>query len=380
MPLVIVALLWLSGRGPFHSRVPTAPSPVVGVRTRQVLSARAPAVLDDDSNDDMNELDRDGDGLGDEPWLCDPYGLQPVLPRECPIRGDCVIDFSYRDELLLEDIHTNGGRVWIPAAARARGGKIPLVVLLHGTDGDEQPDPPHRLLAPPLDLSLEFKRAVDRGVSVPVLVAAPSQSRDAQSSPTLWTEEGFDLADFVTVLDAELKALGSVRVDHQAVSVLGHSGAGCVVTPRKINGLFNVAENLGTLRKQGIVVPFLGLMDICFYGYGGGHFLRDALAGFSTRVVAMWVEPETWFTTLDRDLDGFAKGLGVADPVRCNAARFESCLGNDRGWWLFKARRHGLEQGPVNPPDDGHLSVHSALTRWFVQEILRRHFSGKTGP
>lgn len=379
LPMGVVGLLWLSGSGPFRRPSQASPSPAVGVRMRPELAGRAPAVVADPESGKV-QLDSDGDGDPDEPWLRDPDGLQPVLPRDCPASGDCVVDFSYRDELLLEDIHTNGGRVWIPAAAQARGGKYPLVVLLHGTDGDEQPDPPHRLFAPPLDLSREFKRAVDRGASVPVLVAAPSQSRDAHNSPTLWTEDGFDLADFITVLDAELKALGGVRVDRRAVSVFGHSGAGCAVSSRERNGLFNVAEHVGALAKLGVVVQILGLMDICFHGYGGGRFLRDALAGTSTRVLAMWVEPETWFSTLDRDLDGFAKGLGVDKPEPCDGTRFESCLGNDQGWWLIKARRAGLQQGPVNPPDDGHLPVHSAITRWFVQEVLRRDFAEETKP
>jgi len=413
LPVGIVALLWLGGRGPFDHRSRVALSPVVGMRARPTLAARGPAVVDEDPNDGVEDLDRDGDGEGDEAWLRDPDGLQPVMPRGCPAHGDCVIDFSYRDEQLLEDLHSGGGRVWIPAAARARGGRYPLVVLLHGTDGASaaascassssssssasgassaaasdsdsaaaaRPDPLHRLLAPPLDLSRDFGRAIGRGVCAPVLVAAPSQTRDAHSSPALWTADGLDLADFVRVLDAELAALGSVRIDRRAVSVFGHSGAGCVVTPRERNGLFHVADQVGALRNQGIHVRLLGLMDICFHGYGGGRYLRDALAGTSTRVIAMWVEPETWFTSLDRDLDGFARGLGLHGPVPCDPRRYETCLGNKQGWWLFKARRQGLDQGrgsgPVDrdPPDDGHLTAHSAITRWFVQEALRRHFA-----
>ncbi len=350
----MVALLWLRA----------ASVPDVGVRLESPRLARAPGV---------------GDGLLGR----DPVGSKAKLDRECPVRGDCVVDFSYRDEKLLQETQTGGGRVWIPAIARQRGGPYPLVVLLHGTDSMTKPGGVHRLLAPPLDLSLEFKSALERGVAVPVIVAAPSQTRDAHASPSLWTSAGFNLADFVTVLEAELSVLGSARVDRRRVSVFGHSGAGCVVTSRKRNGLFHVAERVRALRNQGVHVTTLGLMDICFHGYGGGRFLRDALAGTSTRVAAMWVEPQTWYATLDRDPDGFARGLGVSDVVRCDRTRFESCLGNDRGWWLFKARHRPLAQGAQSgsrsPPGDDDLDAHSAMTRWFVQEILRRHLSGKIG-
>jgi hypothetical protein len=360
LPVGVVVLLWLGGASPWGRRSPVGATPDVGERVRPRLAARGP---------------------GGRSWLRDPAAPRPLLNRECPVSGDCVVDFSYRDEQLLGH-GQGGGRVWIPAVARERGGQYPLVVLLHGTAPKLKADDLHRLLAPPLDLSLEFKKALGRGEAVPVLVAAPSQTRHAQASPTLWTRDGFDLADFVTVLEAELRALGSVRVDRREVSVFGHSGAGCVVTPRERNGLFHVAERVGALRKLGVHVVVLGLMDICFHGYGGGRFLRAALAGTSTRVAAMWVEPETWFSALDRDLEGFSKGLGITEPAVCDRSRFETCLENDRGWWLFKARRPRLiqeiESRSPNPPGGVPLEAHSTVTRWFVQQALRRHFSRKS--
>jgi hypothetical protein len=377
LPLGVLSLLWLSGSLPFAARPQPrrAPAGLLGEVTHPSRIARAPTVVGDGGAD---ELDQDGDGEGDVPWIRDPDGLQPVLPGTCPSAGDCVLDFPFHDEQLLQDTHTHGGRVWVPDAAREEGGRFPLVVLLHGTDTDEPPDPPHRLLAPPLDLSLDFKRAMDRGHARPVLVAAPSQTRRADASPTLWTEEGFDLVEFVRVLDRELAArVGRVQVDRRAVSVFGHSGAGCVATSSKRNGLFQVAEQVDELARQGVHLEILGLMDICFHGYGGGRFLRKALEGSTTRVWAMWVEPETWFTSFDRDLDGFATGMRLTRAVPCNQTRYESCAGDDRGWWLFKARRDRLEHLPADQPDEDRLDAHRAVTRWFVQEALRRHFASK---
>ncbi len=347
-PVAVVALLWLGHSGHFGTPIPSPTD--VGSRTRPSVAARGVT------------------------------NLVRLQPGGCPVRGDCVLDFPYRDGQLLAQRQTHGGRVWIPAVARARGGRYPLVVLLHGTTSEEPgPEPPHTLLAPPLDLSRAFKRAVDQGTAGPMLVAAPSQSRNAQDSPSLWTGEGFDLADFVAVLDAELEAVSGVQVDHRFVSVLGHSGAGCVVTPREQNGLFRVARRASALQKKGLRVVLLGLMDICFHGYGGGRFLRDALSGTATHVAAMWVEPQTWFTSLHRDLDGFASGLGTRDPVACDKTLFESCLGNAQGWWLLQARRQVLQRSLDSAATAGRQTVHAAVTRWFVQELLRRNFMRKNG-
>ncbi|MFH2006742.1 MAG: hypothetical protein ABI333_09170 [bacterium] len=330
----------------------------------------------------------DGSG-GDEPWILDPDGLQPVLLRSCPPIGDCRMDFQYRDELLLDDIHAHGGRVWIPEEAREKGGRYPLLVLLHGIDTDEEPDPPHRLLAPPLDVSRIIKRRIEADELAPMLVAAPSQTRDADSSVSLWTAEGFELGDFVQAVDRELAASTRVRVDRHDVSVFGHSGAGCVVTANQRNGLFHIAEELSDLRRRSIWVRLLGLMDICFHGHGGGEFLAEKLANTDTKVFAMWVEPEAWSKGLDRDLDGFARGLGVTDTVACDRQRYESCHGNPAGWFLYKVHKENLQHSAphaaVDDPDSGgdratlggdteRLDAHHALVRWFVDEALNLYF------
>jgi hypothetical protein len=106
LPLGVLLLLWLSGSRPFDARLQPqlAPAGLLGEVTNPSQAARAPAVVGDGGAD---ELDRDGDGEGDVPWIRDPDGLQPVLPGTCPSAGDCVIDFPFHDEHLLQDTHTH---------------------------------------------------------------------------------------------------------------------------------------------------------------------------------------------------------------------------------------------------------------------------------
>jgi hypothetical protein len=312
------------------------------------------------------------------PFLRDPEGLHPAPVRKCPPLGDCKIDFPFQDELLLEDLHAHGGRIWIPAQAREQPGSYPLVVLLHGIELPEQTELPHRLLAPPLDLSRPVKALIEDEVVPPVLLAAPSQTLEADHSRRLWTPEGFDLGDFVDAVDRELAAVSRVRVLWRDVSVLGHSGAGCVLTPTKQNGLFAVARRLEPLRAQGIHLRLLGLMDICFLGEAGGRFLAHHLRPTSTRLFAMWVEPERWRPSLDREIEDFARGLSLARPVACPLHRYKSCLTNARGDRLYQARIEGLRYAFASrlAADDG-LEPHDLLTLWFIQEALRIYFSDR---
>jgi hypothetical protein len=335
-----------------------------------------------------DSLAASGQDLGGREALTrEPDALHPAAARKCPPIGDCVLDFPYNDEALLLGHHSNSGRVWIPEEAREAGGSFPVLVLLHGIDQAEEPDPPHRLMSGALNLAAMVGRKIREDDIPPVLVAAPSQTREVQGSSTLWTAEGFDLSSFLEALERELSETVTLGIRRDEISVLGHSGAGCVLASSKKNGLFRVAEQLADLRKEGIGVRLLGLADICFFGHGGGAYLASRIEGTGARVFAMWVEPERW-NGLDRDLGGFSRALGATSPLPCSTARYEECLQAPDGSMVFKARQETLTQafGTVSPLPGNQLATeeglppHEALVFWLLEEALGLFLGAERSP
>jgi len=140
----------------------------------------------------------------------------------------------------------NTARVWAhPRCLQA--GPRPLIVALHGINAKA------REKHPPLDdkkvhvgkLAAQF---VADGKTTPLLIAAPTEFSDAP-----WGD--FDLAKFVTAIEAAVKADG-VEIDRDQVSVMGHSGAGGGAHHRGLNKL---AEQNG--KFDGHEIRIFGLAD-----------------------------------------------------------------------------------------------------------------------
>lgn len=302
-------------------------------------------------------------------------GTGPGLGIEVGVPLDRIIDFPFQDEDLLEKGQRNGGRAWVPGEALVEGGAWPLIVLLHGIDHHGH-EPLHRLLRYPQDVTAVAGPLIRSGEVEPVIIAGPSQTDQAGASTTLWPADEFDLARFVQAVDRVLAEKTKVRVLRSRVSVFGHSGAGCVVTATKANGIFRVAQQAEDLQEDGLHLAVLGLMDICFHGEGGGRFLRSSLAGTRARVFGMWVAPEAWGPSLDRDIEEFTEALGVGDEDEdCDRSRFVGCERNDQGWRMIQARPDVLEAAFARGlPEPLSLEPHDALPLWFMEQALLRYF------
>jgi hypothetical protein len=285
-----------------------------------------------------------------------------------------TIDFPYEDEALLLPGQQAGGRVWIPRQALAAGGRYPLLVLLHGVSSSPS-SRPHRLLRGAQDLSRVARRLMDAGTAEPVLIAAPSQTAEVASSGSLWRAEHLDLAELIHAVEQALPPALGVRLRRDRVSVLGHSGAGCVLTVGQRNGLLHVAEQARLLAERGVHLEVLGLMDTCFYGATGAQFLRRHLEGTGTRILGMWVEPEDWDGQNRRGLEAFARALGLDAEVPCDPERYERCQGDAAGSLLLKARETALLAGLHDGrPEPEQLAPHSGVPIFLMEELLRRHY------
>ena len=218
--------------------------------------------------------------------------------------------FPYRDAELLSPGEAGGGIVVVPEPV-ARGEKTPLVVLLHGVNVDQVVHMWFGTRGYP-DVAAISERAIASGAAPPFLLAAPSQTRGAMSGRRLW--QGFDLDDFVRAVEAALATRAAV--DHDAVFVVGHSGAGC----NPDGGLLRVA------RAPSLVVPRAILaIDTCMDEDSGGAL---GSSPESAQVLVRY-QAEIWPRPIDRfhatfktaaDLSGHAPPFvevvsGLAQPV-----------------------------------------------------------------
>ncbi len=224
-------------------------------------------------------------------------------------RAEEVRDFPYRDDDWLPAGHKNAGRVWIPAGVDA-GTRYPIAVLLHGLNPDRIA---HAMLSKEgHDLARVARDLIEAGRIRPVLLAAPSQIRGAETSVTLWQD--FSLDHFLWRVRQALPA--GVGIDARRVVVLGHSGAGC----NRDGGLWRLAETHGTRLRM------LAAVDTCLDPDFGRH-LRASVRREVTLV-------NLWQPHWERPVHQFERELGVSRVARSAAGTpLDNVHTDGRKWW-----------------------------------------------
>lgn len=134
------------------------------------------------------------------------------------------VEFPFEDDLRLLPGESNAGKLWRSHGLHDDGSAVPLVVFVHGIIFDGQR---HHWLtvdpAGPWDARPFMDALVDDGALPPLVVAVPSQTRDATDPSKLFV--GIDFDAFVNAVDTALAP--HQRVDRSRIVVLGHSGSAC---------------------------------------------------------------------------------------------------------------------------------------------------------
>ena len=197
--------------------------------------------------------------------------LEPVTLPPKKTTTEAQVDFAFDDAALLQAGQAGSGRAYVPAGIST---PAPLLVYLHGNN-------PSGVMHPWLGAAGGDLRKLGLGR----VIAAPTQTKNASTSTTLWTR--FALDAFVDAVEA---ATG-VPIDRTRVVLAGHSGGAC-----------NLAG--GIYRPLGKILPERVMhIDGCFDPRYGA-----ALGKLGERVpVEAYFQRVTW----PRDFDGFAKAYGA---------------------------------------------------------------------
>jgi hypothetical protein len=147
--------------------------------------------------------------------VADPHG-SVLAPRE--------VEFAFQDELRLMPGESHAGKLWRSHGLPYDGGKVPLVVFVHGITFDGLR---HHWLTEdpqgPWDARPFMESLVDDGRVAPLVVAVSSQTRDASNPASLFVDIDFDA--FVDAVDGALSPWQ--QIDRDRVVIIGHSGAAC---------------------------------------------------------------------------------------------------------------------------------------------------------
>lgn len=162
------------------------------------------------------------------------------------------LTFPFEDSRWLRPGERHGGLVHVfddaqvldATVSEATSTPAPLLVWLHGTN---ELGPLHRGLGAP---GFDVRAFVPRSM----MVAGPSQTREAASGSRLWID--FDLSAFV---DAAERAAGRA-VDRARVTLAGHSGACC-------NATGGLLSPLGAVRPCAVIA-----IDGCLDARFGARF------------------------------------------------------------------------------------------------------------
>jgi hypothetical protein len=205
--------------------------------------------------------------------------------------------FPFEDEVRLRQGEQESSLVYVPDAVPT-GATVALVVFLHGINPN---GPKHAFVggSGERDLRPVVRDLVRRGEVGPLAIAAPSQTRQAGSSKTLWTD--FALGPFVDAVEASLE--GHVRIDRARVILVGHSGAGCNTN----GGLLAAAAD-----GQGVTPLAIVAVDTCLDANIGEGLTR---APSATRV---WAYYQDW--SWRRKFDAFRGAFLASDGTAANAS------------------------------------------------------------
>lgn len=191
------------------------------------------------------------------------------------------LEFPFEDERYLQLGEKNGGMAYLTEGV-AQDDAVPVVVYLHGLN---ERGPVHYWYGYfNNDLRTIADEVVATGGVRPFVLAAPSQTRDANAASRLWKD--FDLDLFLNATEAALPR--SMTLDRTTVIVIGHSGGGCNVN----GGLLGTVSPFISTKPAGIVD-----VDACYDAELG---LALAAAPTETPVWAFY-QPFTW----TRDFEGF---------------------------------------------------------------------------
>jgi hypothetical protein len=144
--------------------------------------------------------------------------------------------------------HGDGGGVWIPREV-ACGGRAPVIIALHGNNGDRVA---HVSIGGGRELDELARQLITARTIRPVILAEPVHFR---ACGTGLYNDAYDFRSYRAKLEQVLAAR-HIRV--QSFSVTGHSGAGCC------GGVYRAAEAFAPIR-------LLGLIDTC---YGSTDYAR----------------------------------------------------------------------------------------------------------
>src|SRR5262249_2545812 len=115
-------------------------------------------------------------------WITFPTWAPPSACAE----GGTTFDFAYHDGTALRPGQAQAGRAYVPGAV-GESARVPFVVFLHGMNsrglknmwlGDGVKD----------DLRQVVDDLLDEHRTAPLILAGPSQTRDAGSSLKLWLD------------------------------------------------------------------------------------------------------------------------------------------------------------------------------------------------
>ncbi len=276
----------------------------------------------------------------------------------------------------------NTARVWAHPHCFDSGPR-PLVVALHGINAKlREKHPP--LGDKDLHVGKLAAKLVSDGKCTPLVIAAPTEFSDGP-----WRD--FDLTKFVAAVEAAL-APASVEIDRNAVSVVGHSGAGGGVAHRGMNKIaeeggvfdghklkvFGLTDTVATVNNakvyaQGLKDNSVTVLYSLHKGTGGGNSY-DGAQKFAEALGAtekgQIVEP--------------AENEADVDDVRQNAAktRISIRIKKDR---LAKHEKEWKEAGAYPQSRGLHWDMVPmwfwwALPRWYPAGEEDKHLGLKAEP
>ena len=192
----------------------------------------------------------------------------------------------------------NTARVWAHPHAFMAGPR-PLVIVLHGINGKS-----HKL-HPSLDekaihVGKLAGKLIEDGKVTPLIIAAPTEFSDGP-----WQK--FDTTKFVAEVEAAVRSQ-SVEIDHDNVSLVGHSGAGG--SPGA--GLNKIAAEGGVF--DGHKLKVFGITDTCITDNNAKAYADGLAKNDTTAIYAMhkgtggWVAytGQTTFSKAWHSAEGFA--------------------------------------------------------------------------